>query len=132
MPLSQTSDLSEEVSSGCDRRTESCEMSELLDMLTRPWMLHIIWVLTTQGPRRFGALRRAVPGISARILTVRVRMLEEHGFVTRSVVNSNPPEVTYSATERMQEMKAFMHQLHDLAKKWHEEDKTLGSQKHDE
>ena len=39
-----------------------CGMSGLLEMLTRPWTLHILWMLGTHGPMRFGALRRGVEG----------------------------------------------------------------------
>ena len=42
---------------------------ELLQLLTRPWTMHILWVLSTSGPTRFGALRRQIDGISLRLLT---------------------------------------------------------------
>lgn len=108
------------------RQTEEialgCAMGGLLEMLTRPWTLHIIWLLSRNGPMRFGALRRSAHGISARLLTVRLRTLEEKGFVARSVRPTNPPEVTYSPTMRLQEMDGFMQQLFSLSAKWKGED----------
>ena len=53
---------------------------ELLQLLTRPWTMHILWVLSTSGPTRFGALRRQIDGISSRLLTERLRDLEEKGI----------------------------------------------------
>lgn len=97
-------------------------MNGLLTMLTRPWTLHILWLLSRKGPMRFGALRRSVEGISARLLTLRLRTLEERGFVERSVRATNPPEVTYLPTERLRDMEAFMQQLHLLSDKWQRED----------
>ena len=102
--------------------TAGCAMGGLLEMLTRPWTLHILWLLSHNGPMRFGALRRGAEGISARILTLRLRTLEEKGFVTRTVKPTNPPEVTYAPTKRMAEMDGFMSQLHALSDKWKQED----------
>ena len=100
-----------------------CAMSGLLEMLTRPWTLHILWLLSKNGPMRFGVLRRSAEGISARLLTVRLRTLEERGFVERHVRATNPPEVTYVPTSRLQDMETFMKQLHLLSDKWQAEDK---------
>jgi len=102
--------------------TVGCSMGGLLEMLTRPWTLHILWLLSRNGPMRFGALRRSVEGISARLLTVRLRTLEQRGFVERSVRPTNPPEVTYIPTSRLADMDLFMHQLHNLSDKWQAED----------
>jgi DNA-binding HxlR family transcriptional regulator len=100
-----------------------CGMGGLLEMLTRPWTLHILWLLSHNGPMRFGALRRSAEGISARLLTVRLRTLEERGFVDRNVRPTNPPEVTYIPTSRLKDMEGFMQQLHLLSDKWSAEDK---------
>ena len=98
-----------------------CAMSGLLETLTRPWMLHIVWLLSTHGPMRFGALRRGAAGISARVLTVRLRTLEEKGFVRREVRHTNPPEVTYIPTTRVRDMQKVMELLHSLSDKWQQE-----------
>lgn len=115
------------------RQTEEiavgCAMGGLLEMLTRPWTLHIIWLLSTNGPMRFGALRRSAAGISARLLTVRLRTLEERGLVKRTVRPTNPPEVTYSPTSRLKEMEGFMKQLHVLSDKWQREDRAKHERK---
>lgn len=99
-----------------------CPMSGLLESLTRPWTLHILWQLSTHGPMRFGALRRSITGISARLLTVRLRALESEGFLRRSVIGGKTPEVTYSPTARLADMNAVMGTLHELSAKWHLED----------
>ena len=98
-----------------------CGMSGLLETLTRPWMLHIVWLLSTHGAMRFGALRRGASGISARVLTVRLRTLEEKGFVRREVRHTNPPEVTYRPTSRLRDMQKVMELLHALSDKWQRE-----------
>jgi DNA-binding HxlR family transcriptional regulator len=96
-------------------------MSGLLEMLTRPWTLHILWLLSKNGPMRFGAMRRSIDGISARLLTVRLRTLEKEGFVRRTVRASNPPEVTYSPTSQARDMDVIMQHLHTFSEKWKSE-----------
>ena len=64
-------------------KTPPCAIHEILPVLAGPWTLHILWVLSSAGPARFGALRRKVEGISARMLSDRLRLLEEKGFIYR-------------------------------------------------
>ena len=59
-------------------------------LLTRPWTLHILWALSHDGPMRFGVLKRQVEGISSRVLTERLRALEEKGFVFRHYEQTIP------------------------------------------
>ena len=101
---------------------EVCPMSGLLETLTRPWTFHIIWQLSTNGPMRFGALRRAIAGISPRLLTVRLRALEAEGFVRRTTMGGKVPEVSYAPTSRMADMEQVMENLHRLSVKWRRED----------
>ena len=120
--LLETMDAAE-VQDGADTAlAATCPMSGLLEMLTRPWTLHILWLLSNNGPMRFGALRRSAEGISARLLTVRLRTLEERGFVRRTAKPTNPPQVTYSPTSRLRDMQQFMDQLRQLSEKWKRED----------
>lgn len=95
-----------------------CPISGLLELLTRPWTMHILWSLSTTGPMRFGALRKNVAGISARVLTERLRTLEEAGIVFRHYEQTIPPTVTYGITERMKDIEKVLSQLEALARKW--------------
>ncbi len=87
---------------------------ELLQLLTRPWTMHILWVLSTSGPTRFGALRRQIDGISSRLLTERLRDLEEKGFIYRHYEPTIPPAVTYGGKRKTPEASAnARHELCD-------------------
>jgi DNA-binding HxlR family transcriptional regulator len=105
-----------------DQSAHVCPMGGLLETITRPWTLHILWVLSTNGPTRFGALRRSVPGISSRVLTERLRALEAKGFLYRDYKPTIPPEVTYGLTKRMKDIQKVLGELNRLAKKWQLED----------
>jgi DNA-binding HxlR family transcriptional regulator len=84
--------------------------------------MYILWTLSSNGPTRFGALRRQVEGISSRVLTERLRALEHRGFVYRDCQPTIPPAVTYGITKRMKDIGGVLQQLNDLAQKWQHED----------
>ena len=96
----------------------SCPMDELLRIISGPWTTYILWRLANNGTVRFGELKRMVPGISSRMLTERLRKLEDTGFVSRSFKPTIPPEVSYSLTERGLELREILNQLSDLSVKW--------------
>jgi DNA-binding HxlR family transcriptional regulator len=99
-----------------------CPMAGLLEVLTRPWTMHILWALSTNGPTRFGALRRQIDGISSRVLTERLRLLKLKGFIYRDYEPTIPPSVTYGITKRMNDIQKVLGELDQLARKWQQED----------
>jgi DNA-binding HxlR family transcriptional regulator len=101
-----------------------CPIHGLLELLARPWTLHILWALGTDGPSRFGALRRRVGGISARVLAERLRVLEQKGFVYRHYEATIPPAVTYGLTKRVNDVQRVLKGLNQLAQQWQEEDSS--------
>ena len=96
-----------------------CPMGSMLRVLAGPWTMHIIWILTSEGPTRFGTLKGKIAGISAKVLTERLRLLEAEGFVLRQYEASIPPKVTYAPTERMRELSPILCQLNRLAASWY-------------
>ena len=107
-----------------------CAIGGLLELLTRPWTLHILWSLSTNGPMRFGVLRKNIAGISARVLTERLRTLEEKGFVFRHYEQTIPPTVTYGITEKMKDIEKVLEQLEGLARKWQSDGLNVTAQHH--
>src|SRR5580704_6345633 len=104
-----------------------CAIGGMLELLTRPWTLHILWALSHDGPMRFGVLRRQVDGISSRVLTERLRTLEGAGFVFRHYEQTIPPAVTYGITDRMKDIEKVFAQLEELSRKWHGDGTTVGA-----
>ncbi|MQB27561.1 winged helix-turn-helix transcriptional regulator (plasmid) [Agrobacterium radiobacter] len=75
----------------------SCSLTECMGVIGAAWTPNIIWYLRA-GPRRFSELRVDIPPISAKVLTQRLRELEERGVVTRNVLPTSPPSVEYQLT----------------------------------
>lgn len=73
-------------------------VTEVLSRVGDKWSMQVVMSLD-EGPLRFNELRRAIAGISQRMLTRTLRGLERDGLVNRTVTPSIPPRVDYALTE---------------------------------
>jgi DNA-binding HxlR family transcriptional regulator len=71
---------------------------EILNRVGDKWSVLVV-VLLGEGTMRFNQIRRAVEGISQRMLTSTLRGLERDGLVKRTVHPTNPPQVEYALTK---------------------------------
>ncbi|HXU73043.1 MAG TPA: helix-turn-helix domain-containing protein [Polyangia bacterium] len=78
-------------------RHDACEAREILNRVGDKWSIYTIAMLR-DGPQRFSQLKRAIAGISQRMLTLTLRSLERDGLVTRTVHPTVPPSVEYALT----------------------------------
>jgi DNA-binding HxlR family transcriptional regulator len=88
-----------------------CPVRHVLDGIGDKWTILVLTALKA-GTQRFTQLRKSIPDISQRMLTVTVRKLERDGFVTRTVTPSIPPRVDYALTDMG---KSLVEQLSPLA-----------------
>ncbi|MCL6741038.1 helix-turn-helix transcriptional regulator [Sphingomonas sp. RB56-2] len=73
-------------------------ISTLLARIGDKWTVLVVQTLGA-GPKRFNELRREIPSVSQRMLTLTLRNLERDGLVSRTVTPSIPPRVDYELTE---------------------------------
>ncbi len=78
-------------------RNAACPVRDVLDRVGDKWSSLILLALRG-SPHRFGVLRREIADISQRMLTETLRNLQRDGFVSRTVIPSSPPQVTYALT----------------------------------
>jgi len=64
------------------------------------WSTEVLVALHTAPSVGFEELRRSLPGISPRVLSLKLKALEQHGMVRREILDSRPPRVRYTLTER--------------------------------
>ena len=76
-----------------------CGIDAGLDVVSGKWKGLILWELDAHPVRRFAELRRALPGVSEKMLTQHLREMEADGLVHREVYAEVPPRVEYSLTE---------------------------------
>lgn len=75
-----------------------CSVEEAMHLLGGRWRLLIVFYLV-DGPKRFNELRRLMPGISQRMLTLDLRALESAELVSRTVHPTVPVKVEYALTK---------------------------------
>jgi DNA-binding HxlR family transcriptional regulator len=75
----------------------NCPCRSVLDLLADKWSALALGALE-DGPRRFGAIKNRLQGISPKVLTAVLRRLEDHGLVTRTVFPAVPLHVEYALT----------------------------------
>lgn len=97
----------------------TCPLGTVLNLLGGSWTFYILWIFRNCGPTRFGVLKRQIEGISSKVLTERLRMLEEAEIIYRIYKPIIPPEVTYGLTERGQDLIVVLDQLDTIAHKWY-------------
>jgi len=71
---------------------------EVLNRVGDKWTVQVVRLLG-ERPHRFSELRRAIEGISQRMLTLTLRGLERDGLITRTVEPTIPPKVEYALTD---------------------------------
>ena len=83
------------------RQSESAELNLMLvRTIFSKWSIEILTVLYTLKPMGFEGLRRSLKGISSRVLSKKLKMLEDRGLIEREVLNTRPPKVRYALTEK--------------------------------
>jgi DNA-binding HxlR family transcriptional regulator len=91
---------------------ENCAARDVLDRVGDKWTAHVVALLGT-GTMRFTEIRRAVDGISPRMLTITLRALERDGLVDRRVYPVIPPRVEYTLTDLGESLLDFVRALID-------------------
>ena len=89
-------------------------ISALLQRIGDKWTVLVVTTLFG-GSRRFNELRREIPAVSQRMLTLTLRNLERDGLVSRTVTPSIPPRVDYELTGLGRSLHEPLHALEQWA-----------------
>ena len=98
-----------------DTSADDCQaIAETLDRIGDKWTVLVVGALE-RGPLRYNEIRRAVDGISQRMLTLTLRGLERDGVVHRTMYPTIPPRVDYELTELGRKLMVPLRSLYDWA-----------------
>ena len=92
------------------------EFRRAVGMISGRWKLEILYLLS-HGTRRFGELKRGLPGITQHMLTAQLRALERDGLIKRTVYAEVPPRVEYENTAAARRLRPIFVEI----VKWAEE-----------
>ncbi|HEX8036586.1 MAG TPA: helix-turn-helix domain-containing protein [Ktedonobacterales bacterium] len=87
-----------------------CPVEVTLAIIGGKWKPMILWYLLS-GTKRFGQLRRLIPGATQQMLTMQLREMEQAGLIHREVYAQVPPKVEYSITELGRSLEQVVLQL---------------------
>jgi len=87
-----------------------------MQLLGKRWTGLILSTLLS-GPKRFSEIEAAIP-VSGRLLSERLKELEQEGLVSREVFPEVPVRVVYSLTEKGRAMEPIMDAVHHWADRW--------------
>jgi DNA-binding HxlR family transcriptional regulator len=89
---------------------DPCPVRDVLDRVGDKWSVLLV-VRLQAGPARFSGLLRSVEGVSRRMLTRTLRLLERDGLVSRTVYPTTPPSVEYALTDLGRELAVPLEEL---------------------
>jgi DNA-binding HxlR family transcriptional regulator len=89
-----------------------CPVKDIMARYGDKWSMHTILLLGRQNSMRFSELKACIDGISQRMLTVTLRVLQEDGLIERTVYAERPPRVEYALTPLGE---SLLEQLVDLS-----------------
>jgi DNA-binding HxlR family transcriptional regulator len=95
-----------------------CPVEACTEAIGGKWKGELLFILFS-GTKRYGELRKLVPGATQRILTLQLRELEEDGIIERKVYAVVPPKVEYSLSKRGETLKPIVDAM------WHWGNKFL-------
>ncbi len=91
---------------------------EAVELIGRRWTGAIIEVLLREGPLRFSAVAQAIPELSDRLLSERLKELESRGVVQRIVHSGPPVRVEYALTDMGRDLQDAVGELRAWAQRW--------------
>ncbi|MGV9315054.1 winged helix-turn-helix transcriptional regulator [Streptomyces sp. NPDC003691] len=98
-----------------------CGLDVAVDVVGGKWKPLILWELEARGAVRFGALKRALDGVSEKVLIQQLRELESDGVVHREVYREVPPRVEYSLTPLGESLNRALEPLGEWGKTYMDE-----------
>ena len=91
---------------------------EAVELIGRRWTGAILEILMQGGSQRFSTIAAAVPDLSDRMLSDRLKELESYALVIRTVFPGPPVRVQYALTDKGQELAPALHELKRWARNW--------------
>jgi DNA-binding HxlR family transcriptional regulator len=93
------------------------EFHAAVELVGKRWTGAILWALI-ERPHYFAELTSAIPGLSDKLASQRLRELEETGIVDRCVHPGAPARVSYALTDKGRDLEPAIAELRDWARRW--------------
>ncbi|MFB5678051.1 winged helix-turn-helix transcriptional regulator [Paenibacillus terreus] len=88
-----------------------------VELLSKRWTTLIVYQLMA-GPQRFVAIENSLPNLSGKVLSERLKELEEEGIIERTVYPEKPVRIEYSLTQKGRELAPLLENIQSWATRW--------------
>lgn len=97
---------------------EMCPRFEkAVDVLSKRWVALIVFVLMS-GPRRFGEIESCLKSLSGKVLSDRLKEMENEGIIERKVYPEMPVRIEYSLTEKGTALAPILGAISNWSSEW--------------
>ncbi|WP_151733950.1 winged helix-turn-helix transcriptional regulator ['Paenibacillus yunnanensis' Narsing Rao et al. 2020] len=97
---------------------EMCPRFErAVDVLSKRWVALIVFVLM-QGPRRFGEIEGCLKSLSGKVLSDRLKEMEQEGIIQRTVYPETPVRIEYSLTDKGNALAPILGEISNWSSEW--------------
>lgn len=93
------------------------KVEKSFELIGKRWTGLVIYVLLS-GPKRFSELHDMIPQLSRRMLTERIKELEEHGIIVRHIIPERPVRSEYLLTKKGTELGKILGPISEWAESW--------------
>lgn len=100
-----------------DRPILGPKVERSFELVGKRWTGLILYVLLS-GPKRFSEIHTLIPSLSKRMLTERIKELEEHNIIERQVITDRPVRVEYLLTEKGKELGGILGNIGKWGENW--------------
>ncbi|MDP4099355.1 winged helix-turn-helix transcriptional regulator [Paenibacillus sp. P96] len=88
-----------------------------VELLSKRWTTLIVYQLMN-GPQRFVGIENALPNLSGKVLSERLKELEEEEIIERAVYPEKPVRIEYSLTQKGRELAPLLENIQNWATRW--------------
>lgn len=96
--------------------SNDCPVKLTANLIEGKWTTLVIRELLP-GKKRYSEIQRALTGISPKVLTTRLRMLEQQKIITRTIYPTVPPTTEYELTKLGKKLKMVLNAMAEFGKK---------------
>jgi DNA-binding HxlR family transcriptional regulator len=108
-------------------KNQCCPVLKTLKVMGGKWKPVILYYLSQNKKLRYNELRRQIPGVTQRMLTLQLRELEQDGIIDRKIFPVVPPHVEYSLTSRGKSLLTVIEAMHKWGEKFERETAKKGN-----
>ncbi|GLB46152.1 putative HTH-type transcriptional regulator YvaP [Philodulcilactobacillus myokoensis] len=100
-------------------QTNDCPIQPFIEIISGKWSAIVLWEIYN-GNNHYGKLKRSIPGISTRTLSLRLRKLETKNILERHILDNNPPTVKYTFTAKGKALAPILYQMKNWSMKYNQ------------